>query len=62
MIKLNIEMAELTLIDLDQVAGGGAIGDAATQKTNGIFKAASDIGSAAVYVHVDEILTQIMQH
>jgi hypothetical protein len=64
MISLNSELPELALSDLDKVVGGGAIGDAATPKNsdNGLFKAVSNLGSVAVYIHVGEVLTQIIQH
>jgi hypothetical protein len=48
MIKLKNELAALALSDLEEVVGGGKIGDAAQKASegSGLFKAARDIGQA----------------
>jgi hypothetical protein len=63
MTKLNNELAALALGDLDEVVGGGKIGDAAHQTS--LFKAASDIGQAATQQTlpgIGNLLADIKQH
>jgi hypothetical protein len=63
MIKLNNEAAELALSDLDNVVGGGKIGDAARQTS--LFKAASDLGQAATQntlPGIGNLIADIIQH
>lgn len=61
MMKPTNEAAELALGDLDRVVGGGKIGEA-TQHTSGLFKAASDIGQAAVLAPIGELIANIRRH
>jgi hypothetical protein len=56
MTKLNKEVVELILGDLDEVVGGGKIGEAAHQTS--LFKAASDLGQAAVLAPIGELISK----